>query len=556
MEENKLNNDETILKVDSRFKGLVDKRNTLMLLGCYCNSPRNVNKEDFSTTQYDYSEKFHRDIWASIVNITKKYPTMDKITSIEIENELSSSEKSLEIWKLNSGAKYIERAIELTKDNVLNIGFYRDEVKKYSMLLNAKNELNMDIGFIYDETDEVKMQKFKSMTSREVLAHINNKFNNFKDKYKSNFGDNMSFHLGDNIDNTVKNCKNKDTSYGYPFQSKFMTTIFRGMKGSKFIIRSSKSGGGKSRSSMAEAGNMSCSALYDWEKKKWVSTGEVIPVLFISTELTEPEIETCVLAHISGIEEDRIVEWKDITPEEEKVINEAKEVIKQGEFYGEYMPDFTIDLIDEKIEYYYLNFKIGACFFDYINDSPQLYAYYKQKSGLTLQTHQILFMFSEALKRVCNKYNIYLGSSTQLSSNWKDEKDANAIKGSKAIIEKADGGIISLPVTSADLKKLDPIFRTGIYPEPTNAYYVYKNRGNKWNNVVVWTRLNMGNMREVDCFVTDNDYNLILNIEQYTPTNIFAEEIDIGNINYSPIDEGKDGAKDYIENYISTKVGE
>ncbi len=55
---------------------------------------------------------------------------------------------------------------------------------------------------------------------------------------------------------------------------------------------------------------------------------------------------------------------------------------------------------------------------------------------------------------------MYLGSATQLNDNYKEDgnKDAGALKGSKAIIEKADGGILALPVTHKDLKKLQPIF--------------------------------------------------------------------------------------------------
>lgn len=304
---------------------------------------------------------------------------------------------------------------------------------------------------------------------------------------------------------------------------------------------------------MAEAGNMSCGFMYDWGEKKWVSTGEPQHILFISTELTKEEIQTCLIAHISGIEEDRLVEWKDITEEEEKVIYETKEVIKNGKFHGEYLPDFDITLIEDTIASYYFNYKIKACFFDYINDSPQLYSYYRQKSGLNLQSHQILFMFSEALKRICNKFDIYLGSATQLSSNWKDEKDANAIKGSKAIIEKADGGIIALPVTSADLKKLQPILKDNFVDEPTMAYYIYKNRGNKWNNIIVWTRLNMGNMREKDCFVTDNDFKLITNIEP-KQTDFGVKDIEIGEIK-NTVENTNDNVMEYMDNYRNTPIG-
>ena len=314
----------------------------------------------------------------------------------------------------------------------------------------------------------------------------------------------------------TKQLKNQIDVYGYPFQSSFLTSIFRGMRQKKFGILSSTSGGGKSRSSMANAINISCDRMYDWSKNQWVSTGEREPVLLISTELEQEEIDNCLLAHISGIEQDRIEEWNDITEKEEEVIYESARIIEEEcLLYCEYMPDFTIDSITTVIERYAINYGIRYCFFDYINDSPSLYSYYYNKTKMRLRTDQILYLFSNALKLIANKYNIYLGSSTQLNDSYKDDanKDSSAIKGSKAIIEKADFGILSLQVTQKDLQKLKPILEGLGYQTPNNAYYIYKNRGGKWNRVIVWTKLNLGTMREEDCFVTNYNYELITDIE-------------------------------------------
>lgn len=103
--------------------------------------------------------------------------------------------------------------------------------------------------------------------------------------------------------------------------------------------------------------------------------------------------------------------------------------------------------------------------------------------------------------------------------NYKEDnnKDAGALKGSKAIIEKADGGILALPVIHKDLKKLKPILESdGSFGKlvPNMSYYIFKNRGGKWKTIIIWTKLNMGTMREVDCFVTDYNYELITDIEQ------------------------------------------
>lgn len=544
-----------------KFQGLTDKRNIYLLFGVYCNNPKMISDDKYKTCPSDYNDKFHKMIFGSLLNISKK-SNVSKITAVEIENELSLFKTSIDIWNSNNGFEYIESAIVETKDKAHNIDLYRDEVRKYSILRNAQQELGMDISFIYEEYDDldttdmrlrekkIKMEKFNDMKSRDVSALINNKYLNFKNMWDDNFSDNYSFHIGDGIDERLEEHKNQDNSWGYPFQSGYLTTIFRGMRGKKFMVRSSISGGGKSRSSMAEACNIGCDRIYDWSKKQWIGLGEKQPCLFISTELTKEEIQDCILAHVSGIEEDRIAEWRNITNEELIVLNESKQVLKECLVFGEHMPDFTIDSIGDKVEEYVLNKNITHCFFDYINDSPSLYAYYIEKTGIRLQTHQILFLFSQSLKAVANKYNIYLGSATQLSSNWKEEKDANALKGSKAIIEKADYGVISLPVTPQDIKKLKNVLDSGFYEQPNYCYHIFKNRGGKWNSVIVWTKLNMGTMREKDCFVTNTELELISDIEK-TILEFQVEDIGIAT-KFEDLSDSD--VKEYISELKKTKL--
>jgi replicative DNA helicase len=527
--------------------GLVDKKNIFMLLGVYCHNPKFLIDKRYETNSHDYNEVFHKTIWGAMINIAKK-STINKITPIEIENELSPFPLALKTWVDNKGAEYIYSAMEATEDKIMNIGVYFDNVRKFSILRMAQETLKLDISFIYDENDFNKLSIFNEMNSHQVLATVYTKFDEFKNLWKNNFGDGYSFHIGDGIDDTLNKCKNQDNTYGYPFQSQYLTTALRGMKKQKFVLISSKSGGGKSRKAMADGINIACDRIYDWKNKVWLSTGEKQPVLFISTELTRTEIQMCILAHIAGIEEDRITEWKEITKEEEIILEESKRIMKDSNLLIEYLPDFTIDTIEETIERYIINHNITHCFFDYINDSASMYSYYTQKTGIRLQTHQILFLFSMALKQLANKYDIYLGSATQLSSNYKEEKDANAIKGSKAIIDKADAGIISLPASAADLKKLKPILENGFYEVPNFAYYIFKNRGNKWNNIIIWTKLNMGSMREKDCFVTNENFELITDIEK-TMIDFAMEDVgDCGTI------ETDDSANEFIADFKNAKI--
>lgn len=516
------------------FSQQVDKKAIFLLFGCYCIHPKFILDEKYATNSNDYPENFHKMIWGALVNIAKK-GNVERITPLDIENEIVQFQSAMSLWKNNNGWQYIEESIEMSKDKIMNIGKYYDDVRKYSIIRNASENLKLDVSFIYDESDDTKLETFNKLTSVDILNEINNKFIEFKSMWKNIFGDNYAFRVGDGIQDRLIEHKEQQNTYGYPFQSNYLTTIYRGMRPKKYIIRSSISGGGKSRSSLSDGCNMVSDRIYDWSKREWISTGESECVLFISTELEKDEIQDIILAHVSGIDQDRIETWDNISPEEETILNESVKLIEKYEYYVEYMPDFTIDIIAETIERYVLNYNISACFFDYINDSPSLYEYYYNKTHTRLRTDQILYLFSAALKSVCNKMNIYLGSATQLNDSYKDDgnKDASALKGSKAIIEKADGGILALPVSHKDLKYLKPIldsdgqFGTMV---PNMSYYIFKNRGGKWKAIVVWTKLNMGTMREVDCFVTNYNYELITDIEK-TIINFQLDDVgDVGMI--------------------------
>ncbi len=112
-----------------------------------------------------------------------------------------------------------------------------------------------------------KLEAFNKLTSIDVLNEINNKFMDFKSMWKNMFGDNYSFKAGDGITDRLREHKEQQNVYGYPFQSGYLTTVYRGMRPKKYILRSSVSGGGKSRSSLADGCNMVSDRIYDWSKR-------------------------------------------------------------------------------------------------------------------------------------------------------------------------------------------------------------------------------------------------------------------------------------------------
>ncbi|MED1679398.1 hypothetical protein P4V04_23310, partial [Bacillus subtilis] len=128
---------------------------------------------------------------------------------------------------------------------------------------------------------------------------------------------------------------------------------------------------------------------------------------------------------------------------------------------------------------------------------------------------QILLLMSDKLKGLCNKYDVYMMSATQLNGDWKEAWlkgqviDASYLRGSKAIADKTDAAMIILPLSKKEKDAIDPILKEGFYPEPNFVTHVFKNRGNEYDKVKVFSHINMGNMRIKDCFTTNLDNELI-----------------------------------------------
>lgn len=102
------------------------------------------------------------------------------------------------------------------------------------------------------------------------------------------------------------------------------------------------------RSMIADACYIACNKIYD-EVFGWIKNGSAEPTLYISTEQELGEIQTMMLAFISGVSEDHILNGRYEGDEESRII-EAAEILKNSPLYIEIMPDFSLQDIENKIK--------------------------------------------------------------------------------------------------------------------------------------------------------------------------------------------------------------
>lgn len=497
---------------------LLSKRAIYNILGSMCNKPSLLFTEGKELNVDDFYEDFYKILYGTINNIIINNPNVEKITPVDIDNSLAENTKLYKIYELNDGMKYVKSCIENANVDLYEQNY--DLIKKFSLLRNF-NSNGISVKDILDmetmdlEYKNKQYEKFEKMTLEEIINHINTKFVNIKNDWDLD-GISKSYSASDDLDSLLGRLK-ENPDYGISFMNKYYNTIFRGMRRGKLLIRSAGTGGSKTRNALADLVMACCDEIYDMELNRYVKNGKAFGGTFISTELELQELQTCLLAIISGVNELVIKEGK-YNQEIEQRLLKAIEIVKRSKIFLHYIPDFTVSEIEQLIEKDILLHNVQYVWFDYIQSCSKLAKSTSESyGGLIAREDQILVQLSSSLKQIADKYNVFMGTATQLNRNAKehDNRDTTSIRGGSSIIDKANFATMMFRATEKDHTKLEHILKTGKYKKPNFCHYVYKNRDG-YNNLIVWTQMNLGNMREVPCFVTNFDYELLTDIQPMT----------------------------------------
>lgn len=492
-------------------QNLFDKRAVFQTLGAIMKHPEYIDEYNIVDTDYEV-ESFYRLIFSAIYNLYKQ--NVKVIDCFAIDSLLSQYESQYKIFEENDGVEYCTKAIEMCEPE--NFAYYISKVKKFSFLRHLENH-GYDVKNIYDWTVTEPTEQEKQITqldSQSITDMIDKLESDLILDSKIRFCFDGKSH-GQLIGSGLKQLKEQlkeSPEMGLPLQSPLLTTAARGMRIKKLYIRSGSSGSGKSRTALADCCNISIPWHYDTEQKKWRHTGLSEPVLFISTELEIDELQTIVVSFVSGVEEGHILDGKYLEGEEERV-DQAIQYIESSSLFIEILPDFTINDIEVLIKKYHRNEGVKHVCFDYIHISASLMAEIATiTNGVRLREDQILFLFVDRLKILCNTLGIFILTMTQLNGTYKDSpiKDETMLRGAKNLADRIDLGEISLPPSQADLKAVDGIIRKQINkPIPNMVRHIYKLRRGKLSKIRIWQYIDLGTSRSEDLFVTNYDYKLI-----------------------------------------------
>lgn len=440
---------------------------------------------------------------------------MEKISIVDLENYLKQYPTPRKIFEEGDGIQYLYDAEELAQED--NFSFYYNKLKKFSALRALKKE-GFSITDIYDDEENnpievAKMQeKFDAMTLRELFLSINKKYMKLEDNFLGKA--NAEYITAERNLLKLKESLKATPEIGFPLQGEIFNTVSRGARLGKFYLVSGASGSGKSRTMIGHCCKLAYPFTYNTKLEKWVKTGSSKKVLYISTEMDFDEVQTVVLANLSGVNEERIL-WGMYTPDEEARVDRAIQIIEEHKdnLIINKIPDPSVAHLSSSIRRHHLFDGVEYVFFDYIFSSPSLLNEYRD---LKIREDVVLTMLSTALKDLAVELKIFIMSGTQLNRTWEEKKghatairNQNMIRGATGIIDKVDLGGITMPVNSDDISMLSRLLNELNINPPTQVTDIFKSRRSRYKNVRIWSFTDLGTGRTEDLFMTDQNFELI-----------------------------------------------
>ena len=489
-----------------------DATSTLQVIGnLYMNPSLLDMKDKYFFNKEDFVEEFHQILFVAINNLHELGAKM--LTPAVIEDYLEQRPEKLAVYKVNKGTDYLQTLQKSIQ--IATFDYYYQRMKKMTLLRMYNEVCGMDLSWLYDKDNildikkKQKQEEWLDNTSLATIADIiDKKISDIRLTYVEDCN-NMAVSAGDGAHDLLNRLR-ETPEIGYPLYDGMINTVTRGARRKKLYLRSAATGVGKTRSMIADACSIACDELYNIDRGEWVNNGTQESVIFISTEQELEEIQTMVLAFIANVNEEHIITGEYLEGEWSRV-QKAADILEETPLYIQQLPDFSLQDIENTIKSGIRDYQVNYVFFDYIHTSMKILTEITSKTGIKgLREDNILFMISIRLKDLCNQYDVFIMTATQLNADYKtsDTPDQNLLRGAKSIADKIDFGAIMMEVTKDDLTNLEPVINQGA-PIPDVKISIYKNRRGQYKGIYLWAVSDRGTCRINSVFATKWNYELV-----------------------------------------------
>lgn len=510
-------------------KDLFDKNASLYVLSCLMRRPLLLQEDRYAFVGTDFNVPLHQMVFYAIYNMAQS--GIEKISPQDIDLYLKQYSAQYEYYKREKGYEFVLQCYQTSENSDdKQFEYYYQRLKKFSMLRDLEG-MGLDTSGFYDtekdalnrDLEDEKLNK-TSLNAiperiRALLVEIENRHIG-KDT-------NTSQTVGKGIRALVAELK-AQPEVGLPLDGDIVNFAARGARLGKLYTYSAPSGAGKTRYMVGNACAISMPYIDDRgyvviRGNEGSTDDNYQKVLFVTTEQQADEIQTMILAYVSGVNEKNIL-LGNYTPEQYDRVQKALDIIEryQENFIIECIPDPSIAMVKARLAKYIVQDGVEYIFYDYIFSSPGLLSEFRD---VAVREDVALMMLSNSLKETAMSYRVFIQSATQLNDGWSKKptglRDQNCLRGSKAIADKIDIGLVGVRISEeeqkqieaiwGELKKQDPV-KYGV--APNIVIDIYKNRRGELNSVKIFRYFDYGTCRCRDLFVTDSSYQGMRDIGQ------------------------------------------
>lgn len=488
---------------------LVDKTAIMQVFGCIMQEPLLLAQIDkYRLDINDFHSRFTKIIYSGLYNMYTDGARV--ITPLDIDNYLNTYKDLKIVFDENNGIQYIQDCEEIA--DTINFNYYYQRVKKFSALRALKKD-GFDISDFYCtdilNRDYSKIQeRFDSLSVSDIFSEIKKKLFGLEERYVTSSTSGSS-KASDGL-MSLKEQYKRTPEIGYPLQGEIYNTVVRGARKGKYYLRSAPTGAGKTRMMVGDACHLAIPIYYDLKSKQWENRGYAERCLIITTELDKDEIQTLIIACVSGVNEDVILNGT-YTFDEEQRVDKAIQIIEEYSDYLqlEKMPDPNIVQIEAVVRKQCLVNGVQNVFYDYIFSSPSLL---NEFGALKIREDVALMLLSTSLKDLATELNVFMMSSTQLSGDFENKRgirNQQFLRGAKSISDKCDVGVITTWIGQEESQIMQGLINQLNCEMPNYVTDVYKARRSKYKNIKIWSKVDLGTCRVEDICITDGYYNPI-----------------------------------------------
>lgn len=484
----------------------VDRKTIIQILGGIMAKPELLSDIDkYQLEPSDFSQSLDKFIFSAIYNLY--VGGAEKIHAMDVDTYLMENEIAKNLIEKENGIQFLLDCETQSEPN--NFPYYYRKFKKLNLIRELqKKGYNIEKIYSEDPMDEGHFQineKFEKLNTVDIINSIKGEIADLENHYVINTYVKESLAY-DGIRELVGTLKTKP-EVGVRLQGDIFNTITRGGRKGKLYLRSAGSGVGKTRTMVGDACNIAYPIRYEPKYGKWISTGKPEKVLYIMTEQEPAEIQTMILAYLTGYNEELFL-YGSFKDEHMPRIAKALDIMEQykDNFLTSQVPDPCASVIKNLFRKYNLQKGVENFFYDYIFSSPAMLNEYRD---LGLREDVCLRLFTTALKNITVELDVFTLTATQISNDDGDGfKDFKNIRGSKAIVDLCDFACIMSRPSIEELKIVRGFPKLyGFSPDCVTD--IFKNRRGRWTMIRIWSKMDLGVCRRYDLFVTTPDLKAI-----------------------------------------------